>query len=86
MKPYRVWIDELDELEKIVAFDHHCLLAAMRRAGLPVKTGMSFGEIKCYVDYALRRSRSNHPHNAKWRVVGDLFIAAQVAAKLREDL
>ena len=59
---------------------------AMKHLGItpPTKALKDFKASRAFMRYALKRARSSHPHNAKWRVVGDLFTAAQVAAKFRE--
>lgn len=41
---------------------------------------------KRYLAYALKRARSNHPHNAKWKPLLGAYTAMQVAAKFEESL
>lgn len=91
-----ITVDEIGAPEALDKVSWHDLLAAMKRVGLTPPSKLfrentnerflNYGATRQYLHYALKRSRSKHPHNARWRVVGDLFIAAKVAAKLSEGL
>lgn len=68
----------------ITGEDMKHLVEALKRVGItpPKHATESLRDFERFTKYALKRGRSKHPHNVKWKPFAEMYQAMQVAAKL----